>query len=237
MIQQDIKVKDVQSEILRGQSFGHEDYTWFRLLSHSDLHGSWTSLNFLHNARHESSLPQGSVVHQEEEEELLSGFIRTVGRSSCFRTLLSFSEAAVVDCRRQLMESSQLSPVRKSSPPPFLSVVVGGRDAYGNSSGDETTVLHDVSIREPYSGTVAAEGFPCASLVHVLAGRGSVSHHYDPAAQRDFTEQDIKECVHNPHIQLWYLELHLCTNTKVITVAVKSCIFESPLAANTDTRI
>lgn len=38
----------------------------------------------------------------------------------------------------------------------------------------------------------------------------------------------IKECVHIPHIysELWYLELHLCTNTKVITVAVKSCIFE-----------
>lgn len=30
-------------------------------------------------------------------------------------------------------------------------------------------------------------------------------------------------------LQLWYLERHLCTNTKVITVAVKSCIFEISL--------
>lgn len=44
----------------------------------------------------------------------------------------------------------------------------------------------------------------------------------------------IKECVHVPHItQLWYLELHLCTNTKVITVAVKSCIFEIAFSCQT----
>lgn len=40
----------------------------------------------------------------------------------------------------------------------------------------------------------------------------------------------IKECVHTPHVlQLWYL----CTNTKVITVAVKSCIFEIAFSCQT----
>lgn len=43
----------------------------------------------------------------------------------------------------------------------------------------------------------------------------------------NMSSQYIQDCVHVPHIvQLWYVDLQLCTKTKVITVAVKSCIFK-----------